>query len=586
MNQAIKLILTAATGVLVAACTHPQPEAGSDPAPVEQSTTASEQQPNILLIVIDDLGLSDLGAYGSEIETPTIDRLAAEGVIFSNAHSYPSCAPTRAALMTGLDPHEVGLGAQNGLGPPGVSRDKLGYRGSLEGSFVGIAERLSEQGYKTYQTGKWHLGFDEDQSPGAVGFDQHFTLLGGVASHYSDRLGISLSIDPPDGMAIYKENGQIVDQLPDDFYSTEYYTSKMIEYIELGLDEDPNKPFFGYLAYTAMHDPLHAPEDLIQKYVHVFADGYEALRTSRTNGLARTGIIPNADFTNRWPKAAPAWDSLSEQQQSEMIRRMATHAAMLDYLDAQLAMLFESLKERGEFADTLIIIASDNGASVLPRTAYLRTEADRDWQYSVYPKVRVSEYGQPGSFPTLGMPNAQAIAGPYFGFKTTVHEGGTRVPMIVKTPKAQSKRRVDDFVHLVDLYPTFLEYAGDEKSTDGLAGCSVKALIETAEGTRCSDEFGMEFLGARAYRSGDWKLVFAAEAFGGTGQYALYDLNTDPGETTDLSGAHPEIVRELSAKWTRYAEERNVQAADMDAVNTFYATIAARFFEPAWGSPD
>lgn len=547
----------------------------------DQVVDPSTPKPNILMILVDDLGYSDLGAYGGNIATPNIDALATQGMVFSNAHAYPSCAPTRASLITGKDPHRVGLGSQNGVAPPGVPLTTPGYKGSLDGDYVAISELMSKGGFETYQVGKWHLGYEPHQAPGALGFDRHFTLLDGAASHYSDHTGVGLSVSPS-GRASYIEDGEPVASLPQDFYSTQFYTQWLIDALSSRTRDET--PFFAYLAYTAVHDPLHAPEELILQYVELFEDGFRDLKTRRTQGLAELGMIGDASVPTRWLADTPSWDELTTEQKTDSIRRMAVHAAMLDYLDKEIGRLIQHLKSTGEYDNTLIVVMSDNGAATVPRTFYARNAQELEWQDEAYPLQSVVDYGKQGSFATLGTYNAQAISGPYFGFKTSLYEGGTRVPMIIKTPGRAAPSISHQFAHISDLYRTFADYAGViTDNQDGLIGCSLKPLLEGESIKDCHQEFGIGYMGWRSYRSHPWKLIFVSESFGGTGTYALYDLEKDPGEVFDLSDKNPDIVRDLAQKWSNYAKEHGVAEVPMDQVNQVYGRVSSRFFDLYWG---
>lgn len=549
---------------------------------VQSLESAEAVKPNILMILVDDLGYTDLGTYGGNIETKNIDQLANTGFRFSNAHAYPTCAPSRASLMTGQSPHRVGMGGQNGMTPPGVSSKAPGYSGSLEGDFVGIARLLHDNGYRTYQSGKWHLGDEEHQLPMALGFEKHFSLLDGAASHYQDMLPISLRVSPS-GKATYMRNGEIVHALPEGFYSTKNYTNEIITMIDA--DKDDERPFFAYLAYTAVHDPLHAPEQYIEKYSSSFDKGFEKLRQDRIDGLKKHGLITDGSPATAWLKEIPDWGSLTSDQKADLSRRMAVYAAMLDYMDQQIGRLIDYLKKIGEYDNTLIVVASDNGAAGTPKVVYTLGHAtDIEWQNVNYFLKNVSSYGRPGSFPTMGLPNAQASSGPYHSFKTSLHEGGTRIPLILKLPDKKSGAIVDTFFHLSDLYPTFAEYAQiDVSGQHELQGISFKSYLESMNTIAVDREFGMEYMGLRAYRDGEWKLLFIPEAAGGTGDYALYNLTSDPGETRDLSQSNPELVTQLSRAWFDYASRNNVIVVPMSLVNKHYEKTAPIFLSIDWG---
>lgn len=562
----------------------------SEPATVSSEVRAVAEettQPNVLMILLDDLGYTDLGSFGGEVETPNIDALAADGTQFTNFHAYPLCAPTRAALMTGQNPHKVGLGSMEGLTGPGVSTSEPGYKGSLEGDFTGIAEIMANSGYQTYQVGKWHLGDEPDQTPQGLGFQKNFTLLDAASSYYADATRFAPRGEEPVNTVKYDRNGQPVDSLPNNFYSTHAFTDEMLDMIDDGQNSD--RPFFGYLAYNAPHDPLQIQDDeLVEQYLELYLNNnnYEELRKKRIGRLAELGLI-EADVATRSPSQVPDWDSLSPDQQHDLAYRMAIYAAIIHDLDEQIGRVIDNLKETGEYDNTMIVVASDNGASPASRHGYAHTENAQVWQNEQYPLVGdFKSYGQPGSFVTMGAPNAQVSSGPFFHYKKSVFEGGVRVPVVIKQPHADREDRgrvVDTFGHIGDLYPTFADYAGAELNTaQPLYGDSIKPLLDGQTDNIGSDDYGMELFGDRAYWSGDWKLVFSTEDSGGTGAYSLYNLANDPGETTDLATEKPDIVQELSLKWDQYAKENGVVPVDFEAMNALPANRSERAVTVDW----
>ncbi|WP_205754013.1 arylsulfatase [Arthrobacter nitrophenolicus] len=554
-----------------------------------QEITAAAQgqeQPNIMMILLDDLGYSDLGAYGGEIDTPHLNALAKESTQFTDFHASPLCAPTRAELMTGQDRHRVGLGSMEGLTPPGVPVTTPGYKGSLEGDFTGIAELLGDAGYNTYQVGKWHLGGEEGQTPQDLGFDQNFTLYDAGASYFSDghRL-FDRPVEPVDTV-IHERNGERVDKLPDDFFSTRSYTDEMLQMVDQSVEAD--QPFFSYLAYTAPHDPLHVEnEELIEQYLDVYMDkDFVDLRTERIQRMAELGLIDEGMET-RWLDRTPDWESLTPLQQQDLAYRMATYAAVIHEADEQIGRVIDHLKDTGEYDNTLIAVVSDNGAAASTQANYLGFSTEKGWHDRAYPLIGDMEaYGQQGSFASIGLPWAQVSSGPYFQAKNTLFEGGTRVPAIVKAPGTNGDaagRVVDTFAHITDLYPTFAEYAGaDLASVGNLLGDSARPLLEGTSETIGDDEFGWEHFGHRAYRSGDWKLVFAPEPMGGTGEYSLYNLAEDPGETTNLAADRPDVLDDLSNKWDQYAQENGVAVVDFEAVNKIAPAAADKWYVMDW----
>ncbi|OAV52029.1 sulfatase-like hydrolase/transferase [Enteractinococcus helveticum] len=548
----------------------------------------SSEQPNILMILLDDLGYTDLGAYGGEIETPNLDALVRESTQFTDFHAYPLCAPSRAALMTGQDPHQVGLGSMENLTPPGVPQSTPGYKGSLEGDFTGIAELLDEVGYDTYQVGKWHLGEEEGQTPQDTGFNENLTLYDAGASYFPDGLRLSQRTHEPENTVIYERNGSTLDSLPDDFFATRSYTDEMIEMIDQSVTAE--NPFFGYLAYTAPHDPLHVEdEELIGRYLDIYLDNYsfEELRDARIQQMLELELIEEAPST-RWIAQTPELDSITENQKKDLAYRMAVYAAVIHEADEQIGRLIDYLQDTDVYDDTLIVVASDNGAAANTHELYIRPGTER-WHSKFYPKVGdIESYGLEGSFVSIGLPNAQVSSGPYFHAKNTLFEGGSRVPAFIKTPATNEEyehRVVDTFAHITDLYPTFAEYGGaNTKPGENLLGYSAKSFLEGTSDSIGDDEFGWEHFGHRSYRSGNWKLIFAPEPMGGTGEYSLYNLDKDPGETNNVIDSYPDIAHELAEKWDQYAEDQGVEVVDFEAVNAAAPESAAISLSIDWAN--
>ena len=573
--------------VTLAACG--DTSSSTNPMPTSAAAAPGDlQQPNIMMVLLDDLGYTDLGAYGGEAETPNIDALTRESTQFTNFHAYPLCAPTRAALMTGQDPHQVGLGSMENLTPPGVPQTTPGYKGSLEGDFTGIADTLSDTGYDTYQVGKWHLGEEPGQTPQDTGFDENFTLYDAGASYFSDGGRLSKRTQEPFDTVIYERNGERIDKLPEDFFATRSYTDEMLQMVEKSVESDT--PFFSYLAYTAPHDPLHVEnKELIEKYLNLYLDdyNYDKLRDNRIQRMVELGLIEN-DPATRWPEQVPEWDTLNAEQRKDLAYRMAVYAASIHEADEQVGRVVDYLKKTGEYDNTLIVIASDNGPASNSHELYVRPGTE-GWHNEFYPLLGdVESYGLKGSFPSLSLPNAQVSSGPFFHAKNTLFEGGIRVPAIIKTPSVNSDsepRMVDTFGHITDLYPTFVDYAGaDLTSVDNLLGDSIRPLLERTSESIGDDEFAWEHFGHRAYRSGDWKLIFSPKPMGGTGEYALYNLATDPGETIDVIADYPDIAEELSKKWNQYAEDKGIVIVDFESVNEAAPRAASLSFSIDWAS--
>jgi len=518
---------------------------------------ASHIRPNILLIVADDLGFSDLGSYGGEINTPTLDRLAGEGLRFSGFHVLPTCSPTRAALMSGNDNHVAGMGVMAEFVYPAIA-NLPGYVGHLADQVATIPEILRGSGYHTYMAGKWHLGVDDDQSPYAHGFEQTFTMMDGGGSHWADMRPLTKAHP-----MTYRRNGERIDALPDDFYSTANYTDALIEFIDS--NKGDGKPFFGYLSYTAPHDPLHAPADYVEKYRGKYEAGWDALAAQRLAGLKELGLVP-ADLAEFPPNfMVKPWESLSAEDRQKHARDMEVYAAMVDYMDMSIGRLFDYLRENELYDNTLIVFISDNGANGAQATAY---PGNLDGAYLATFDNTLENRGLENSFIDMGPGWAQAVSAPFRLFKSFTSQGGIKAPMIVKAPgeRPAAGQWNHSFVHVTDILPTLLEVAAatypDERDGRPLRtpiGRSIIPILEGAAGsTRGQDDgVGYELFEMKAYIRGDWKLLRLPEPFG-SGEWALYDLARDPGEIHDVSDDYPEVKASMIEGWQEYAERNDV----------------------------
>lgn len=512
--------------------------------------------PNILMIVADDLGYSDMGSFGGEISTPVLDELAQQGLRFSNFHVLPTCSPTRAALMSGNDNHVAGMGVMAEFIYPAIA-DLPGYAGHLNDRVASIPEILRDAGYLTYMAGKWHLGHDDDQSPFARGFEQTFTMMNGGGSHWADMRPLS----PPQEM-IYRRNGERIEELPDDFYSSKDYTDALIEFID-GNKGDP-KPFFGYLSYTAPHDPLHAPADYIAKYNGKYDDGWDELAQRRLASLKQLGLVAAGvdEFPPNFMKRP--WDALDDEEKRIHARDMEVYAAMVDYMDVSIGRLFDYLRDNGLYDNTLILFFSDNGANGAPATAY---PGNRGGEYLASFDNSLENRGLQSSFIDQGPSWAQASSAPFRLFKSFTTQGGIKSPLIVKLPgtNAAAGQWSHAFVHVTDVLPTFLEVAGAAypRELDGQPirpsiGTSMVPLLEGAkESIHEGEGLGYELFEMKAYLRDDWKLLRLPEPFG-TGAWQLYNLKEDPGEIHDVSDDHPEVKAAMIEAWQQYAEENDV----------------------------
>lgn len=515
-------------------------------------------RPNILLLVADDMGYSDIGPYGSEIPTPNLDQLAQTGVAFTRFYAAPSCSPSRAMLMTGQDNHVAGLGnmaetvADNQLGLPG-------YEGHIRKDTPTIAERLKGLGYHTYMTGKWHLGLEREQSAHARGFERSFSLLLGGGSHFEDAVG-------PDAhrpRALYREDGELVEKLPEGFFSTSFYTDRMIEYIDGNLED--GKPFFGYVAYTAPHWPLQVPAEYLDRHRGRYDQGYDVVRARRFERMQALGLVPaGMTLPERSPEIS-SWDSLDADTRQSLARDMELYAGMIEHLDENIGRLLEHLRMRGQLENTLIVFLSDNGADSWGHG----NGPPPILEYSETFDNTLENRGRQGSFTLYGREWAHVSNTPLRGYKGNPSEGGVRAPLIIAGKHVVDKpgRLNDSPVAITDLPATFLELAGESSAADKpssrLAGVSLQPIL-TAESPAARDEssvIGIEMWGSRAVIRDSMKMLSFAAPPGET-TWELFDLSSDPAEQLDLKEKRPEAYRRMLEGWDEYSERNNVVLPD------------------------
>ncbi len=525
----------------------------------EQPAEEPAVRPNILLIVVDDLGYTDLGAYGGEIETPHLDALAREGMLFTDFYAASTCSPTRAMLLTGTDNHLTGLGTMTG-DHVGDQKGAPGYETYLNFRVASVAELLQDAGYHTYMSGKWHLGVEDHVAPAARGFDRSFALLEGGGGHFN-TMGM-FSADSP---ATYRDDGRPV-ELPEDFYSTRYYAERMIAYLDASRDD--GEPFFGYLAFTAPHWPLQAPDTSIARYRGRYDAGYEALHTARMENLKERGLIAKDVEAHPGSEGQPAWDTLSEEQKRVEARKMEIYAAMVHDVDIYVGRVLDHLKAMGEYDNTFIFFMSDNGAEGhdLQRTwPFLQ-----DWIAECCDNS-YANMGRGNSYLDYGPNWARAGVGPFRLYKGYATEGGIRVPAIVRMPGQASMEKVHrTMVTVKDVMPTVLELAGvtHPAETGGaykgrtvfpMQGRSMKAMLMGDVATVHGEDpvMGWELFGRRAIRKGPWKLTWTTAPYG-PDDWELFNLAEDPGEVNNLSEAYPDRKQELLELWEAYVEENGV----------------------------
>jgi arylsulfatase A-like enzyme len=525
------------------------------------------KRPNFLVIVADDLGFSDLGAFGGEIRTPNLDALARQGLRFTDFHTAPACSPTRAMILTGTDPHIAGLGTLDEVASRS-QRGQPGYEGYLNERVVTVTELLRDAGYRTFMSGKWHLGMTLETSPHTRGFERSFALLPGAANHYasSPKAGTGF----PRQELLYTENDRFVD-LPDDFYTSDGFTTKLMDY----LDERPrdDAPFFAYLAFSAPHWPLQAPDDLIAHYRGRYDAGPDALRAERLKRLVELGLCGPDVVPHPVVSRQKAWDEMTDDERARSARTMEVYAAMVERIDWNVGRLVDHLKASGDLDDTVILFLSDNGAEGAFIEAVPVFGPKLMEFIAAHYDNSLDNIGRPNSYVWYGPRWAQAATAPSRLYKTHTAEGGIRVVSFITGPGLERGGEISGaFTTAMDITPTLLEMAGvahpgerwNGKPIKPMRGRSMAAYLrgETQAVHDDSLATGWELFGRCAIRRGDWKALLLPPP-DGPGHWQLYNLAIDPGETDDLGEAEPERLAGLVRDWDAYVEETGVLIVEL-----------------------
>lgn len=536
-RQARSIVIGLTWVGMFAACAQPIATNAPDPS------RATGSRPNIVIVLADDMGYSDIGAFGGEIPTPNIDRLAADGVQFTEFYNTGRCWPTRAALMAGRHQHAVGLGGdlqyRDDKGAVHPSPERTGpYQGYYRFDAPMLAERLQRAGYATYAIGKWHLGdVDIESWPTRRGFDRYFGPVTGTDSYFdsqTDPARVRRYVDGETPWPVPREG----------FYATTAFTDRAVEDI-VRAARDPDRPFFLYLAYTAPHWPLQAlPEDVARQSGR-YRDGWDAARAQRFHAQRLSGLHRNPHVLPPRPADIPVWQDVKEPARSTAL--MEVYAAQMSALDRGVGRVVEALRESGELDDTIILFLSDNGGE-------LEDLADRKSTARFH-----DPSAPPGSarrFESYTRRWAYVSNTPYRGYKTQMWEGGIKTPLIVHWPHGvhepgRTQRQVG---HVIDLAPTLLEAAGaGGPRPDWSDGESLLDAIAapTPEHAR---RLYFEHIGNRAIRDGDWKAVKDVD-----GRWHLFDLTRDPTESVDLAQSEPQRLQTLVAAWTQWARKVGVE---------------------------
>lgn len=506
---------------------------------------AEPLKPNIVLIMADDMGFSDIGCYGSEIATPNLDALAARGLRFTQFYNTARCSPTRASLLTGLHPHQAGMGR---LVADGVRGGQVpGYLGHLNDRCVTLAEVLRPAGYRTYMAGKWHLGpGKEEHWPKQRGFDRFYGLLGGASSY--------LRPTKPGGLSLNNEKLPAPESA--DYYTSDAFTDFAMQTVR---EHHGDAPFFLYLAFTAPHWPLHARQEDIAKFVGKYRAGWDQLRLERHAKMKQLGIVSQAWPLSERDSGARAWEALSEEEKIRLDYRMAVYAAQVHRMDWNIGRLVATLQERGKLDNTLLIFLSDNGGCAEPYN-------DLGGQ----PQQKINDPAFSGNV-SYGTGWANASNTPFRKFKSMLHEGGIATPLIVHWPaglktKPGSLDATPGF--LTDVMPTALEVSGatypkerNGHATFSLEGRSLRPRFTASTTPTEPRTFYWEQYGYKAIRAGDLKAVFSAQGIydrQGRGEWELYDLAKDRTELHDLAPDRPDDLKNLIAQWEAWAARAQV----------------------------
>lgn len=510
--------------------------------------------PNIVIVLVDDMGYSDIGCFGGEVKTPNLDRMADEGLRFTQFYNAGRCCPTRASLLTGLYPHQAGIGH--------MVQDKghPGYIGRLNDRSVTIAEVLRVAGYRTGCFGKWHVThFDykteeadhPDTWPLQRGFDRFVGSLAGGGNFYG-----------PKGWMVdneFVEPGE-------DFYYTDVVSRAAVDFIK---SSDTKKPLFLYVAYTAPHWPLHAHEEDIAKYAGVFDGGWDAIRQSRYERMVEMGLIKKEWQLSPRDKREKAWED--EPDKKWRAHQMATYAAMIDRVDQGVGRIREALRKTGRDADTLFLFLSDNGGcEETPGMPGIQRFAKEGQDTSNWGNLRDVMAGPPGTFQSYGIPWANASNTPWRWYKSEVHEGGIATPLVVHWPKGIGEQMHGSLIsepgHVIDLMATCVEVADatypetfGERKVQPMEGVSLAPAFNAAGkdfknfSLQRKQALFFEHEGNRAIRDGKWKLVKLRK-----GDWELYDLEADRSELNNLANQDPERVESMAAAWLAWAKRANV----------------------------
>jgi arylsulfatase len=571
-----KIISILSTVILLTSCAEK-----SESVQANTAVEADAKKPNILLLVADDTAFGDIGAYGSEVHTPNMNKIADAGIRFTNFHVSPVCSVTRSMLLTGNDNIEVGLGSFDySIYPP--TRGKEGYQGYLTKDAVTISELLNDDGYEVYKSGKWHLGGEEGNGKGPFGwgFTKEFGILSGGSNHWND-LAMTPDFKDPNGLNVKRKedwtlNGEEYDR-PEGIYSGEIYTNQMLEFIKEGAKND--KPWFAYMAFTTAHFPVQAPADLIMKYYPKYlALGYAGLKKSRYKSLKAQGLISHEATEAPFNNLTVKWESLSQENKEKQAKIMATYAAMIEDQDNRIGQILAYLKESGQLDNTLVVYMTDNGPEGFeptnPKTGnpemakWVETQFDSSFE----------AIGTANSENVIGTSWANAATGGLQWWKWFIGEGGTRVPLMIVPPGgfssdyARAGQKSNAVVYVKDVPMTILEYANvkhpktqyKNKKVIPPSGISIKPFLDgQSDVVRTEkDWWAFELFGNGYVMQGEFKAMKVRTGMFGDGQWHLYNVVSDPSESKPLDFKHPEKLAAMITLYEGYTAKNNIIAVD------------------------
>jgi arylsulfatase len=535
---------------------------------VNAQTTASKPQsedkrPNIVIILGDDMGFSDIGMFGSEIRTPNLDALAGYGVRFTNFYTCPSSSPTRSVLLSGVDNHINGLGNMDEWTAPnqeGVD----GYEGNLNDRVVAFPQLLKDAGYHTYMVGKWHLGKTPDKIPAARGFERDFSLLDGMGSYWDMTNFTALT-----PTSLFTEDGRYLKKLPKNYYATETYTDKLMGFIDD--NHADGKPFFAYVSYQAPHDPYHLPRKWRDRHVGQYDVGWDVVRNQRLKRQIELGIMPDSTTLAERMWFIPDYSLLAPATRAILGRKMELYAGMMENMDFHIGRLIQHLKDIGEYENTIFIVFGDNGAEGNDLGAMIAgTPGTREYLFWAmkWSQTDPNSWGDPGSYVGYGPGWAQVSMTPFSQYKAWLGEGGIRNALIVSGPvvKRQKGSINHGLMHVADIMPTLLDVAGTTypktykgKELPDLMGKSwMKVLSGEADSPRTPQDFlAWALFGNRAIHQGDWKLRWEYKSFGKS-DWELFNIADDPAERNDVALQNPGKTKELLNLWDDYVKRNNV----------------------------